>query len=84
VVQVVRGHYFILDARVEEVHHILRSLTLEDIQVLYNELLLLGPPDPQALLMSLRGLLLVSVIETIQVKQVIHALIVNLEEGHEH
>lgn len=57
VVQIVGGHDLVLNTQVVELKHLLLSLTLEDVQVLHLELVLLAPPQSEAGLLLLRGLL---------------------------
>lgn len=49
-VQVMRGNHFVFEARVEQLHHILRVCALKHKQVLYHELLLFSPANTQTLL----------------------------------
>lgn len=78
-VKVVRGYYLVLDSFVIEEQSVLRSIALENVQVLNSELVVLVPPDSQALLTPRLPFLEASAVEQIK-----DFLIVDLQEGARH
>jgi hypothetical protein len=74
-VQIVGGHDLVLDSFVEQLNGVLSVVAPENKQILNSELVRLGPPDFEALLLLLVRL------EGSLVQEVEYFLVVDLEEG---
>lgn len=76
-VQVMACHYLILYSFVIEIEGMLWAVTLEYIEILHCELIILIPPDSKPLLRSTPNLAL---LQHASIQQIVHFLIIYLQE----
>lgn len=78
-----RCDYLIFDTLVEKRNDILDILTLVDIQIFNNELLLLSPSYPETLLRKSSLIFLFASLKAVLIQKIVNSFVIDLQEGAE-
>jgi len=80
VVEIMRCNYLIFDTSMKQLQNILVIHALKHEEILNNELLLLGPPDPETLLVTGWWILLRITGKTWCIEEIVHSFVIDLKE----